>query len=725
MWTWKESRLNPANQWRKRIEADLATYPARFEKSEAEGLIANYTETAREARRLYLGHIALLAYGALTIFTARDAAFYNPQSAIPLPLLGVMISANFFSIALPIMLLAFWLYLQIYLGQMRRYRRLLYLTANQYPDLRPKITPDARFPWIATIAERSGPTATLVRGLFDFLAYWSTHLLILGIWWRILTLRSTWYEWLSPNGHGLPAAGFVGLIVMVSFIALCLIRGGQGQIDGDIATKLTNTDLRSQFQRRSAHEIDLKRTGRWSIAAKLEGHNPRLLFPSSTSEIGRNERYLKRLVRWGIHVIMAAISLLLAFGLVVPNSWLRPLDDLGEKQWFLPYVNLQFAKLSRPAESGVLDVVGINLPRVRLPYANLHGAYLEGANFIEADLRHANLSNARLKDAILPDAHLEGASLFDAHLEGASLSDAHLEGATLWNAHLEGASLSDAHLEGATLWKAHLEGASLFDAHLEGAKLREADLKGAKISKAHLEGASLWNAHLEGADLFDAHLEGAKISKAHLEGASLWNAHLEGADLWNAHLEGANLFEAHLEGANLFEAHLEGAKLREADLKGAFLWNAYLEGADLSSVSLEGADLTGASLEGAKLGYRLLGGVDLWNGANLSDAHLEGADLTTRCENCPEFVKERLRDRSGKPTDFTGSQAKKVCGQGWPGFEGTVEEDSTYCEKVRNEALKSVCERLEEENGKPPQLDFCQSLREKAKEEQYIPTVNE
>ncbi len=618
MWTWKENRLNPVNLWQKRIEADLATYPARFEKSEAEGLLANYTETAREARRLYLGHIALLAYGALTIFTARDAAFYSPQSAIPLPLLGVMISANFFSVAIPIMLLAFWLYLQIYLGQMRRYRRLLYLAADQYPDLRPKITPDARFPWIATIAERAGPTASVVRGLFDFIAYRSAPLLIFGIWWRVLAFRSNWYEWLSPNGHGLPAAGAVGLVFLVSGFALKIVLRGKRQMDEGIAVKLTNADLRSKFLRSSTDENDLKRTGRWSIAAKLEGISP---CPPPPFSAQQTKSLVGRLFKWlrGNRPLNSYFILVVYIPLMVfPNSWLRSLDDFGKKQWFLPYVNLEFAKLSRPAEPGVLDIVGINLPRVRLPYANLRGAYLE----------RANLLGAHLEEADFRDAHLEGANLIGAYLEGADLCEAHLEGAYLRDAHLEGASLNRANLEGARLWKAHLKGVVGFnEANIKNADLVSADMEGIYLKGAHLEGVRLSGAHLKCAELDEAHLEGAKFERAHLGGAHFNGAHLEGADFREANMEGTILAKAHLEGASL---------------KGTCL-----------------------------------------DGANLIGAHLEGTDLTTWCENCPEPVKEILRERSGKPADFTDAQAKTVCGQGWPGYEGRIKTSSSYCTKYR------------------------------------------
>ena len=61
-----------------------------------------------------------------------------------------------------------------------------------------------------------------------------------------------------------------------------------------------------------------------------------------------------------------------------------------------------------------------------LCWANLHGAYLEGADLKEADLKGANLSGAYLYEA-----DLSGADLREANLNGANLSWANLEGATM------------------------------------------------------------------------------------------------------------------------------------------------------------------------------------------------------------------------------------------------------------------------------------------------------
>ena len=70
--------------------------------------------------------------------------------------------------------------------------------------------------------------------------------------------------------------------------------------------------------------------------------------------------------------------------------------------------------------------------------ANLAGAYLVGANLVDA-----YLAGAYLVDANLAGAYLEGAYLVDANLVGANLAGANLVGANLVGANLEGGNFGD------------------------------------------------------------------------------------------------------------------------------------------------------------------------------------------------------------------------------------------------------------------------------------------
>jgi uncharacterized protein YjbI with pentapeptide repeats len=94
-------------------------------------------------------------------------------------------------------------------------------------------------------------------------------------------------------------------------------------------------------------------------------------------------------------------------------------------------------------------------------------------------------------------------------------------------------------------------------------------------------------------------------------------------------LRGANLEDAVLEGAELSYANLEGVNLKGADLYWVILFGANLKKSNLENASLNGADLKEASLRGANLknadlGPDNLGGVTQLQGADLTDAVLDG-----------------------------------------------------------------------------------------------------
>ena len=167
------------------------------------------------------------------------------------------------------------------------------------------------------------------------------------------------------------------------------------------------------------------------------------------------------------------------------------------------------------------------------------GAYLGGANLVDAYLRGANLGDANLGDAYLGGADLGGANLRGADLRGAYLRDADLGGADLGCADLGYADLRGANLGHANLGHANLRGANLGHANLRVANLRVANLRGADLRDADLRGADLRDADLRDADLVGADLRYANLGHADLRGADLGHANLRGADLGDADLRGA------------------------------------------------------------------------------------------------------------------------------------------------------------------------------------------
>ena len=89
---------------------------------------------------------------------------------------------------------------------------------------------------------------------------------------------------------------------------------------------------------------------------------------------------------------------------------------------------------------------GANLeqvPRLNFSNADLRGADLSRAAFLEPDLSSINLRDADLCDASLPGANLVGAFLWGAKLSKADLWNADMSHSILWNADVSGAKLTD------------------------------------------------------------------------------------------------------------------------------------------------------------------------------------------------------------------------------------------------------------------------------------------
>ena len=152
---------------------------------------------------------------------------------------------------------------------------------------------------------------------------------------------------------------------------------------------------------------------------------------------------------WGSEsrMLMLFIAVLFELGLfgVIP----RALDGAKSiPQWF--YVDLSDQVLS--IEKGEYDV----------PWVNLQGVHLEGAN----------LGTAVLKKADLSGAYLQGALMYDTQLQGTDLRGAYLQGASLISAQLQGANLRVAQLQGAMLWGARLQKADFGRANLQGVDFR-------------------------------------------------------------------------------------------------------------------------------------------------------------------------------------------------------------------------------------------------------------
>jgi uncharacterized protein YjbI with pentapeptide repeats len=116
--------------------------------------------------------------------------------------------------------------------------------------------------------------------------------------------------------------------------------------------------------------------------------------------------------------------------------------------------------LHAPADT----LVGARLAHAELPYADLHGTTLDGADPRAVNLCIAALAGASLDGGRRTAADVSGATLTGADLTGAILRDADLRHADLVLANLNGVSLRGARLDDSSLGRTVL--ADCADLHL-------------------------------------------------------------------------------------------------------------------------------------------------------------------------------------------------------------------------------------------------------------------
>jgi energy-coupling factor transporter ATP-binding protein EcfA2 len=115
-------------------------------------------------------------------------------------------------------------------------------------------------------------------------------------------------------------------------------------------------------------------------------------------------------------------------------------------------------------------IIGANLNKVDLRYADVYQAFVVKANMRNSDLRGANLRESDFRNADLRGANLKGADIRQGNFQGADFREG----------ILVDVDLGDANLRDSQLGLADFRGADFSNAQLAGADLRCTDLRGLK-----------------------------------------------------------------------------------------------------------------------------------------------------------------------------------------------------------------------------------------------------
>jgi uncharacterized protein YjbI with pentapeptide repeats len=138
-----------------------------------------------------------------------------------------------------------------------------------------------------------------------------------------------------------------------------------------------------------------------------------------------------------------------------------------------------------------------------LPGINLSGSYLYPIDFSEADL-----SGADLRRAVFIDCALRGARLTRADLRDAQFFECNLTGVDLYMARMERVSVVDCDAQ-----RSNLQRAKLRRAHMTSVNLRKCNLANAHCERIALHATNLRDIDLSAVRLPDARVFGSTISK--------------------------------------------------------------------------------------------------------------------------------------------------------------------------------------------------------------------
>jgi hypothetical protein len=143
-------------------------------------LIENIAEASKNARKIYLIYVAVLAYCALTVVSTTDRQIILNETA-RLPLVNLDVSLIGFFIIAPLLTIFVFIYFQLYLNRVNRL--ILDLRTNYLPVEKRRL-----YPWLLNFAEDPDPgfTGILQNVIVRFSLWWSLPIvLILFSFWFV------------------------------------------------------------------------------------------------------------------------------------------------------------------------------------------------------------------------------------------------------------------------------------------------------------------------------------------------------------------------------------------------------------------------------------------------------------------------------------------------------------------------------------------------------------
>ncbi|MEM7222383.1 MAG: pentapeptide repeat-containing protein [Pseudomonadota bacterium] len=361
-------------------------------------------------------------------------------------------------------------------------------------------------------------------------------------------------------------------------------------------------------------------------------------------------------------------------------------------------------------------VVGLDLSRRDLRFADLRGVALINADLRGADLSGSDLRQARLYNVDLRPADVSGggrcpsssmdlnALSWDVWSRGemvkpqgdhsrfclTKLDGANLRGAVLFDSEMLLLQARQADFRETQMWWIDLAGATIANssfANLAADSLvfEHASLSEVSFHDASFKSAIFRNSTIEGADFGSASwgdktwFNSAKISDVSFAGAKLVEPSFSAAEIANSSFEGADMADASFTSAVVKNLDFRKTELAKGDFTDArFVDMRSFQGADLTdarmpSLDLSGADFKDANLTRTDLTDAVLVGA-LFDRTTMEDTKLAGADLRFALFDDTRLIGVRLDGADLRGADLTrvlvrasslvGADLRAVAGEG-------------------------------------------------------------
>jgi len=395
-------------------------------------LFENIAEASKMAKRVYAIYLSMVLYTVVTIVSISDMQILL-NSGVKLPILQVDVPLSVYTWCTPLMIVAIFAYMQVYLGQRRAL--IILLTSNFASVSRRRL-----YPWILNI--ETDPDS----GVLGVTQVFFAHMFIFACMLPLLM-----FALLAEKLPGVRSG--VGIIYSI-FLYICLM--------GIMAL---SEEYHSVLKPKS---FILRRGAIFSLVFLLVGviiiflsRNPSMrIFAFASTYYKLDNQILAK----------------------------RPTYECQGKYWlYLDRARLAHASM-RNTDISHTSMQKANLSEAKAQHAFFIGCDLGRANLEEGYFAQAYLDSTILDSAILRQGDFSGASITHSRLNWVRADSAIFRGADFDSSEFIGA-----RMYGVDLSKANLTMCRFQNADLSYANLDSANVAGINLSYANLTGARLTN----------------------------------------------------------------------------------------------------------------------------------------------------------------------------------------------------------------------------------------